>query len=67
MSDSAVVLRYTPRYGGYWWQWGRESFWDKNRCLRAWATPEAAREWLVQNWPQLQEATGEESEHGCYR
>jgi hypothetical protein len=53
MSGKTVVLKFSEKYGGWWGSWGGETFYDADRCMILWETPQAATGWLAIYHPEL--------------
>jgi hypothetical protein len=51
MSGTKVIVE--PWHDEYILVWGHETFYDEQRHLMTWSTPEAALEWLKENHPEL--------------
>lgn len=55
MRRNQVMVKYDDKYGDYWLSRGNgETFYDDERYLRTWATPQEAVDWLQETYPDLE-------------
>ena len=52
MSGNIVTINHSEKFGHYL-QWGRETFYNERREMRAWTKEEDAKQWLAANHPEL--------------
>jgi len=53
MSGRIVILKYSEKFDGWWASWGGETFYDRDRYMLIWDTPELACGWLTIYHPEL--------------
>ena len=62
MNIAIAVLKYNEKHDYYFFQMGRETFYNKARYMKTWETPEDAIIWFEEQFnftPAIQELEGE--------
>ncbi len=61
MDIQSAVLNYNEKHDHYFFQIGRETLYDKERCMYVWETPEDAIIWFEEKFgftPNIEESDG---------